>query len=381
MPPRSNCIRRRALLVQQDPKHPLFMLVLTADELLRIADISRLSRDETGHLLGYQRKEVRRHVNNIVDYLNSKEAVLFPNSIILALTPAVDFKEARGPKVDDGIARAGTLTIPVPREGRPKPAWIVDGQQRALALSRCKRRDRIVPINAFLADDVAVQREQFLRINTTKPLPHGLISELLPEVDSILPPNLAAKKAPARLCQMLSQDPESPFHRLVRHASQGDADRRSAMVADTVIIKMLEISLKSPAGALFSFRNIATGETDFESVKRVLYIYWNAVRTTFPGAWGQKPEKSRLMHGVGIRSMGLLMDRVMGSVDPRDPKASVAVQRELAPLRDVCHWTSGAWDEGVRNMLWDDLQCVHGHIQLLSSYLIQTYLQSRRMVA
>jgi len=48
------------------------------------------------------------------------------------------------------------------------------------------------PLGRFLADDVEVQRDQFLRINSAKPLPRGLITELLPEVSTVLPAHLAA---------------------------------------------------------------------------------------------------------------------------------------------------------------------------------------------
>ena len=131
-------IERRALRIEQDPAHPLYLFTLTADELLKIADISRISRDEGGKLIGYQRAGVRRHVQDIVEYLN-QEPVLFPNSIILALSSRVKFKQSRGPATGDGLAKAGTLVIPLPVNGGQKPAWIVDGQQRALALSMCNK--------------------------------------------------------------------------------------------------------------------------------------------------------------------------------------------------------------------------------------------------
>ena len=373
-------IRRRALRVDQDPKHPLYMMTLSADELLRVADISRVSRDGAGKLLGYQRPEVKKHVKNIIEYLDSG-AVIFPNSIILALSPSVSFKESRGPKVDDGIAEAGTLEIPLPGDGEPKPAWIVDGQQRALALSRCARRDFKVPVNAFIADDVQLQKDQFWRINSTKPLPRGLISELLPDVTTVLPPHLAARKAPASLCEMLNSDPESPFRGLIRRSSMTVADRKKAVVTDTVVMKMLEHSLKNPSACLFSFRNIATGETNFAGVRALLLTFWNAVKATFPDAWGLRPEKSRLMHGAGIRAMGLLMDRVMGSIDVNDRRASARVRQELAPLKKVCAWTEGQWGPGVRNLRWDDVENLPGHIQLLASFLIQEYVQSRQAAA
>ena len=69
--------RRRALKIVQSPAHPLYLFTLTGRELLEIADISRVSRDDAGKLLGYQRSEVKKHVQNIVEYLNSAN-VLFP---------------------------------------------------------------------------------------------------------------------------------------------------------------------------------------------------------------------------------------------------------------------------------------------------------------
>ena len=90
-----------------DPAHPLYLFSLTGDELLTMADISRISRNDAGKLIGYQRPEVRKHIQDIVDYLNS-EQVLFPNSIILALSSRVRFVRSRGPEVDDGCASAGT---------------------------------------------------------------------------------------------------------------------------------------------------------------------------------------------------------------------------------------------------------------------------------
>ena len=123
-------IRRRALRLTQNDGHPLYVFALTGEEFLAIADISRISRNDAGKLIGYQRPEVRRHVQDIVTYLNGDD-ILFPNSIILALSSQIHFVRSRGPEIDDGLATAGILEIPVPRNGQAKPAWIVDGQQRA----------------------------------------------------------------------------------------------------------------------------------------------------------------------------------------------------------------------------------------------------------
>ncbi len=292
---KANVIKRRVLRVNQNDKTPVYMFSLTAEEILQIADISKVSRDKSGKLIGYQRSEVRAHVEQIVDYLDSED-VLFPNSIIIALPSSVKFTRSRGRSVDDGLALTGTIEIPIAEDGELKTGWIVDGQQRALALSKAKRHSFPVPVNAFVADKVDVQREQFLRINNTKPLPRGLVTELLPEVDTILPPKLAAKKIPSTLCDCLNASELSPFNGLIKRASSSREDRKRAVVADTSIIKMLEESIHSTSGCLFPFRNIATGETDFEGILDVLHCYWGAVAEVFPDAWGKPPTKSRLIH-------------------------------------------------------------------------------------
>jgi len=372
-------IHRRAIKIEQQRGHPLYLFSLTAAELLQIADISRVSRGNAGQLIGYQRPEVRRHVRNIVDYLNGPD-VLFPNSIILALSSGCRFSAVRGPKVEEGPSVAGTLRIPVGKAGQPKPAWIVDGQQRALALSQAKRQTFPVPVNAFVADDVELQRDQFLRVNSTKPLPRGLITELLPEVSTVLPPHLALRKAAASLCDLLNRSPDSPFKGLIRHSSMDKATKQRAIVPDTVIVRMLEDSLTSPSGCLFPFRDIANGQTDYDGVQRVLHMYWAAVRDVFKDAWGLPHEKSRLLHSAGVLAMGRLMDKVMGPIDLSDPKASQLVRADLQRIKPICRWTGGVWEE-MGDRAWDDLQNLHRDVSMLSSVLIRALANVRRTAA
>ena len=369
-------LRRRALRIIQAPEHPVLLFALRPSELFAIADISRVARDETGDLIGYQRPEVKKHVNNIVDYLNGGTGhVLFPTTLVLALSTSARFVQVRGPKIDaHEVGDAGTVEIPFPRPGQQKPAWIVDGQQRALALARAKWKDIPIPISAFIADDLDTQREQFLRVNSTKPLPRGLRSELLPQIASALPPQLAARRVPAALCEMLNRDPESPFRGLIRRSSSTAPQKRSAVVSDTALIQVLQESYASPSGCLFAYRNLATGETDFEGVRRILLAYWCAVRDSFPTAWGLPAHSSRLMHSVGLRAMGRLMDRVMGSLHPADPHFAAHIRKQLAPLRTHCHWTSGVWDE-LGGMKWNDLQNVPSHVRLLSNHILRTALR------
>lgn len=375
MPDKEQILRRRALRIEQDQAHPLYMFSLTGTELLKVSDVSRISRDDTGKLLGYQRPEVRKHVQDIVDYLNS-EPGLFPNSIILALSSRVKFVRSRGPEVDDGCAAAGTIEIAIPRDGEPKPAWIVDGQQRALALSKSSRKDLAVPVNAFVADEISMQRDQFLRVNNTRPLPRGLITELLPEITTNLPAKMAARRIPSAICDWLNDDERSPFRGLIRRASIRAEDEGKAVIADTSVIKMLEESLSSATGCLYPYRNLATGETDFESISALLLTYWIAVRNVFPDAWGKSADKSRLMHGAGIRAMGRLMDKIMPGIKARNRKGIENAERELRLISPICRWTSGAWDS-MSLMKWNEVQNVPRHIQMLSWVLIHAYLQAK----
>ena len=367
-------LRRRALRVTQAPDSPLYLFTLTACEIMQIADISRVSRDQGGDLIGYQRPEVRNHIQEITDYLDSGE-VIFPNSIIIALPSTVRFTGRRGRNVTDGQASGGLFEIPLPAADGPKPGWIVDGQQRALALARSRRQDLPVPVNAFIADSIDVQRDQFLRVNNTKPLPRGLVTELLPTITSPLPPRLALKQMPSALCDALNTDESSPFFGLIRRSSTARDGRRTAVVADTSVVNMLQESLTSSSGCLFPFRNMASGETDFAGLWQALLVYWRGVQQTFPDAWGRPPKESRLMHGAGIRAMGRLMDRIMATLDPHSEDAEKQVLADLQLVAPHCRWTDGTW--GELDLKWNEVQNVPRHTNELSNYLVRLYVAEK----
>lgn len=367
-----------ALRIEQTPEHPLYLFALTANELAQIADVCRVGRRADGALIGYQRAAVKRHIRNIKEYLDRGPA-LFPNSLILALSGTAVFTPNRRRRILKNLSKtvvSGTLEIPVPRNGGPKPAWIVDGQQRAVALWGSPRGDWPVPVNGFVAEDVEIQREQFLRVNSTKPLPRGLVTELLPEVRVPLRTDWTTRRIASAACDFLNRDERSPFLGLIRRTSLSEAGRRHAVVADTAIIRMIEDSLSSTLGCLFIYRNLATGEVDVDSLRRVLLVFWRAVRDEFPEAWGLPPSRSRLMHSVGIRAMGRLMDRVIASVEVDRRDAHAAVRRELQRVKGICRWTAGVW-EGLHGLRWNEVQNVPSHIRGLSHVLVRTYLEAQ----
>lgn len=356
-------LKVRAVRAEQAGGTSVFAFFLYGADINRVADISRIRRDDQ-ELKGFQRREIRDHVKEITAFLDSGP-VLFPNAIILAISPEVEFASARGRSPGNmcEVGDAGTLSIPIYPEGR-RAAWIVDGQQRSLALSAAKDRTIAVPVVGFVSDALETQREQFILVNKARPLPTRLINELLPEVSVLLPRDLAARRLPSALCEALNTDPNSPFFGLIKRES--DAKDRAGIVTDNALIETMKASLKTPAGALGQFKHDGDGN-DTVAMYDALLLYWSAVRDTFPEAWGKPPADSRLMHSAGIRAMGALMDTIMLRADAAPDKVA-AVRTMLKRIAPLCCWTAGTW-EGL-GLAWNEIQSTSQHITKLSDHLV-----------
>ena len=355
-------INVRAVRAEQGDGIHIFSFFLRGADVLRVADVSRIHRDENDELKGFQRKEIQNHVKNIVEYLD-RGSVLFPNAIILALLPEIEFKQSRGPSPEGAVS--GTLIIPLHKDER-RASWIVDGQQRSFALERTKNKEIMVPIIGFVAPNIEVQREQFILVNKAKPLPRRLINELLPEIDAELPADLRPARIPSELCNLLHRDPKSPFYKLIRRMSDEDANPM-AVIVDTALIDVMKHSINN-YGALALFKNTVESGSDIEAMYRVMCTYWEAVRDTFPEAWGLKPQHSRLMHSAGIRAMGVLMDRIMPRIH-HSQDMHQEVRTALQRIAPQCCWTEGTW-YGL-GLKWNDIQSTPKHIKGLAELLVQ----------
>lgn len=367
---KKNEIVVRALRTHQGPGLSVYAFFIKGAQIVQVADISRVERDDSDTLKGFQRPEIRNHVRGIVDYLDQGN-VLFPNAIILAMSPDVHFTNSRGPKPsgDEEIAVAGTLSLPIYKEGE-RVAWIVDGQQRSLALSQAKDPDIPVPVVGFVSDDLAIQREQFILVNKAKPLPTRLINELLPETRGIsLPRELSSKKGPSELCNLLNRDPSSPFHKLIKRIS--DRGNQSAVVNDTAVITMIKNSIQNPLGALAPYKGSLRESADVESMYTILVTFWSAVRDVFTDAWGKDPRHSRLMHSAGIEAMGVLMDRIYARLSGTGEDYK-SVRKELERVAPYCHWTKGSWES--LGIAWNEIQSTPRDIKRLQDALVRAYL-------
>ncbi len=358
----SRVLRLPALEFRQGENRRLYSFAVDGKQLHEFCTISRVSRHDGEGLNGYQRPEVVSHITQIREYLESENPML-PNAIVVAFDESVQFKaSARNGKHDGGFSRAGLIEIPIQNgvADAQKPGWIVDGQQRAAALRDARIEGFPVCVVGFIAAGLEEQRQQFILVNATKPLPKGLIYELLPSTDGKLPLALQKRRHPAVLSERLNFDNDSPMQGMIRTPTNG-----TGVIADNSILKMIENSLSD--GVLYLF-------DDIDEQLNVLKYFWSAVKTVFPKAWGELPRKSRLMHGAGIVAMGFLMDTIADRHRRSRTLTAKVFAEDLEPLRAVCRWTDGYWEFSEDNRLkWNELQNVPRHIQLLSNYLLLQY--------
>ena len=271
-----------ALAIRQSSERTLYSFAVDGKQLPTFAAVSRVQRTDRTSSRAISARNRSAHIRTIRKYLESADAIL-PNALVVAFDSRVRF-EADGDAEAGGV-QVGRLVIPVD-EGQAeaeKPGWIVDGQQRSAAI-RDADVDRFpVYVTAFITDSVAEQRSQFILVNSTKPLPKGLIYELLPATPvEDLPVLLLKRRYPALLLDRLNYDADSPLKRRIRTPTTAEGT-----IKDNSVLKMLAISIED--GALYQWFDPETGEGDTEAMLDLLKAFWHAVSETFPDAWDVSP--------------------------------------------------------------------------------------------
>lgn len=360
-------LRLPALEIRQGRNRRLYTFAVDGKQLPLFTTISRVRRDDR-LIAGYQRPEVLAHVGAIRSYIESSEPMI-PNAIVVAFDTRVRFEPAAA-NTDVSYVTPGVLVIPIDEDlaDEEKPGWIVDGQQRSAAVREADVRTFPLCVTAFITASQGEQRAQFILVNSTKPLPKGLIYELLPTTEGMLPPALMRKRFPSLLVERLNYDEDSPFRGMIHTPTTPDG-----VVKDNSVLRMLENSLSD--GCLYHYRDADTGTGDIELMLLILKPFWHAVRKVFEDAWDQPPRRSRLMHGVGIASLGYLMDAITDEYIARGalPDESDYIA-ELDLLRELCAWTTGYWQLGPDSLRrWNELQNTPKDIQLLASHLLREY--------
>ena len=364
-----------ALRLEQSPGRYIYSFGIDGKEVPKFASVSRARRaDEDISLIGYQRPEVQKHIAQIREYIDSQGAMV-PNAIVLAFAEGATFtpyvRRSRSARSLGG-AEAGTLEIPVARAGEEKIGFVVDGQQRLAAIREAERNSFPVFAVAFEARTDEEQREQFLLVNSTKPLPKGLIHELLPGTQGHLPPHLEKRKLPAELLAHLNHTQGSPLEGAIRTATNP-----TGRIADNSMLRVLETSLSD--GVLWEIAQVEEGEGAVVEMCKVLQAFWAAVREVWEDIWELKPRQSRLLHGAGVVTLAYLMEEMIVRYqgEPWPPKAYFVGQLEL--IRDDFKWTDGWWDFGgdVRRR-WDEIQNVNKDVMMLMNHMTRVYRLASR---
>jgi DGQHR domain-containing protein len=358
-----NELRLPALEVQQGPRRRLYVFAVDGKVVPKFAAVSRIRRNGND-VAGYQRPEVLAHIDEIRSYIESENPMI-PNAVVLAFDKRVRFESAFGPT--GTYTRPGEMIIPMENgwSEEDKPGFIVDGQQRLAAVREAEVESFPLCVTAFITDDLRQQTEQFILVNSTKPLPKGLIYELLPNTEARLPSTLNKRRFPAELLTLLNREKDSPMKGLIQTPTNPQG-----IIKDNSILRMLEASLSE--GVLY--RHNTKDGADVDAMLSVLCSYWGAVKIVFEDAWGKPPKKSRLMHGAGILSMGYVMDWVGDRHRGKRLPTVEVFARDLEPLRGVCRWTDGVWDFGPgQQRKWNELQNTSKDIQLLANHLLVHY--------
>jgi DGQHR domain-containing protein len=359
-----------ALAIEQAPGRELYTFAVDGKQLATFAAVSRIKRDDAHEVAGYQRAESLAHIRAIRRYLESAGAIL-PNALVVAFDSRVRFEALK--RRPSGVARSGRLIIPVD-EGQAesdKPGWIVDGQQRSAAIRDADIESFPVYVTAFVTDSVAEQRSQFILVNSAKPLPKGLIHELLPATPvGDLPLSLLKRRYPALLLDRLNYDPDSPLHQRIRTPTTA-----AGTIKDNSILRMLSMSIED--GALYQWFDPETGMGDTDAMLTLLKSFWHAVTNVFPEAWDVSPRRSRLVHGVGVVALGSVMDEIAYELREEGVPSARRFAEHLRFIAPACRWTGGVWDFAPDDRRrWNELQNTPRDIRLLSDFLVRHYRQA-----
>jgi len=344
-----------AVRAAQSNGHLVACFAASGHEISQIATIERITRNEHGHLSGFQRPQIATHIQEIKEYLSREDAVL-PNPIVIAFTDNVTVEE-----FSEEVVR-----IKINTKNGP-PGLVVDGQQRLSALNLLANKpDFKIFVSALLCKDEAELRQQFVLINNTRPLPKSLIYELLPSVEG-LPNRFSSRSFAADLTSRLNYDEKSSLKGMIKQHTNP-----TGIISDTAIQKVIMNSLYD--GILREFDRNKEGE---EKSFTIISEYYRAVQIVFRDSWSNhKPKTSRLVHGAGIISMGYVMELLALNQGMRNWEE---FQKGLAPLSEKTAWTNGTWEFGAEDTRpWNGIQNTPKDIMTLSHYLLRIMRESLR---
>ena len=343
-----------ALRAQQAPDHDVFVFAASPEDILKVAQIERVGRSDEGHLKGFQRHQIASHIRDIRDYLG-RESALLPNAVILAFIDGVDIQDLGD----------GRLEVRIDVSDGP-PGFVVDGQQRLTALTGLNKPGFQVFVSALVCKNYDELRQQFVLINSTRPLPKSLIYELLPSVEG-LPERYTARRFAAKVVERLNFTGGRALRGEIRQHTNPQG-----VISDTAMQKLVMNSASHG-----SLREFVRFEDREDRAVQLINEYFEAVADVFGGEWvGMTPRVSRLRHGAGIVAMGFVMDLVVAN---QNAAAKTDFVPTLEVLKPFTAWTSGSWKMDGHEFPWNAIQNTPSDIDLLTRHLVSTVKRQMRV--
>ena len=168
---------------------------------------------------------------------------------------------------------------------------------------------------------MAEQRAQFILVNSTKPLPKGLIHELLPVDRGAAAARPAQKRLPALLLERLNYDDDSPLRGRIRTPTSGERHDQGQLDPEDAREqhqrrRALPLPLHATTADPTSTAMLAHPQGLLDGGQPGL----RAKRGSKP------PRRSRLTHGLGIVSLGFLMDAIAEQFEEIEPDVADFVE-------------------------------------------------------
>jgi DGQHR domain-containing protein len=349
----------------------LFSFPIEGKKIFKIAGVSHIRKGEDGETEGFQRPEVKKHINNIAEYIE-KPISMIPNAIVLAIEDS-DFSFTKIDSQSNAFGDIGILRIPIHVNSETRACLIIDGQQRSKAIEQAKVSTFPIMVCAFHTNDEEVMKEHFYNVNSSKNLPNDLIASLIQGIpmanliDAMKPAHMAAT-----LVGELSTDKKSPFYTLIN-----DAIYKNGVIPLNSIKKPLE-NLIDDKTNFIGMNTGSGGIVDKEKIIKKIYTYWTAVSLVFNHAWGEKIRVSRLMHGTGLWALFQLMPKLLDKCSD-DPEVD-EIQKHLNLIASHCHWTEedGDWENvdgfGL-NIPWNGFENTAKGKSLITGFIFRTYVK------